>query len=677
MNEGETLLLLAAVIFCIAFILRVLALLRIWAISKRLLESMTKLSFALLTAVLVFILYLLGSSDMSYLYVWTNTSADLDFPYKISALWAGSQGSFLIMTWFMSFALIAEQRMEKKRGMAERFQSISQTAMLGVIALFMLILLTTGIFAPTISDPINDGWRLVLFGQGLGLKIVLQTWEMALHPLIIFAGYAFCLATFAASLAGSITKDERWHVLSLFWSRLAWIFVGLGIGIGAIWAYYVIGWGGYWSWDPLETSALLLWLMLTLFLHTQLRLARHREYVLLSPLLGILTFEMALFATFVTRAGGFWASSVHSYGAVNGSGATERLWELLNRSPTVLGIFSLMILVLCIAAFIAYRNRIKAGREDKAANPLEINDSSSMMMAIFLLSVTIIIMLLILLKNVDMTALTNNDEFNQKMALLFIAVMISLTICLSWKRIGSRNALYLGIAMMVLTLAFGLIGAILDSDIIFSLSLPAFLMAVFMGLYRVVRSFVKGSWLKSLNNLGPQLVHLGIALLLLGYVFSSFMQVHPGTGPFDQMSVGGELNAGGYSIRLVSLNIKDLPASSGGQYNQSRTAILEISHSGEVLQTGVELTNLYLVKGANASKVESGVHVYKTVTEDVYLSFEWKNATSVQMQMKVIPMINALWGGMTLLITGLTIRFLVWPIGRSKGEAVESLDSIR
>ena len=622
---------------------------------------MTNLSFALITAALIFALYLLGSSDMSYLYVWSNTSADLSFPFKISALWAGSQGSFLIMTWFMSFALTAELRLEKKREVDERFQSISQTAMLGVIALFMLILLTTGIFAPTVADPTNDGWRLALFGQGLGLKIILQTWEMAIHPLIIFAGYAFCLATFAASLAGSLTKDERWHTFSLFWGRLAWIFVTLGIGIGAIWAYYVIGWGGYWGWDPLETSSLLLWLMLTLFLHTQLRLARNREYKLVSPLLGILTFGTALFATFVTRAGGLWASSVHSYGAVNATGATNRLWELLNRSPTVLGIFLLMILVLIIAFFIGYRNRGTTGKEERVVKPLLINDSSSMLIAIFLLSTTIVVMLLILLKNVDMTAPTNYDEFNQKMAFLFIAVIISLTLCLSWKRIGSRNALYLGIAMIALTLASGLIGAILGSDIVFSLSLPAFLVAVFMALYRAIKSFVKGSWRKTFNNLGPQLVHLGIALLLLGYIFSSFMQVYPSTGPYNKLSIGDELSAGDYSVRLVSLSINDLPSSSGGQFNQSRTAVLEIRHSGNVVQSGVELTNLYLAKGANASRVESGVHIYKTVTEDVYLSFNWQNATSVQLQMKVVPMINALWSGLGLLTMGLAIRMLVWP----------------
>jgi ABC-type Fe3+-siderophore transport system permease subunit len=127
------------------------------------------------------------------------------------------------------------------------------------------------------------------------------------------------------------------------------------------------------------------------------------------------------------------------------------------------------------------------------------------------------------------------------------------------------------------------------------------------------------------------------------------------------LTVGGEISAGDYSIRIVSLSINDAPLSSGGQFNQSRTAVLEILHSGNVVQSGIELTNLYLVSGVDVSKVESGVHVYKTLTEDVYISFEWQNATSALLQMRIVPMINALWSGMGLLVSGLTIRFLVWP----------------
>jgi cytochrome c biogenesis factor len=140
------------------------------------------------------------------------------------------------------------------------------------------------------------------------------------------------------------------------------------------------------------------------------------------------------------------------------------------------------------------------------------------------------------------------------------------------------------------------------------------------------------------------------------------------------LSVNGELSAGDYTVRLVSLTITDLPSSSGGQYNQSRTAVLEISHSGAIVESRAELTNLYLVSGTNASKVESGVHIYKMLTEDVYLSFDWRNATTVQLQMKIVPMINALWIGMGLLIAGLSIRFLVWSDPQPKKESIEPLD---
>ena len=300
------------------------------------------------------------------------------------------------------------------------------------------------------------------------------------------------------------------------------------------------------------------------------------------------------------------------------------------------------------------------------SKPFQINDSISMLIAVVLFSATILIMLLILLKNVDMTFLANYDEFNQKMTFLFIAVIISLAICLSWKRIGSRNALYMGIALIVLTLVSGLVGASLGSDVLFSLSLPAFLVGALAALYRVVKAYVKGSWRKTLSNLGPQLVHFGVALLLIGFVFSSFMQIYPATGPYNTLNVGGELNAGEYTVRLVSLSINDLPPSSGGQFNQSRMAVLEYIAFWCGRAERIVMTNLYLADGPNASKVESGVHIYKTVTEDVYLSFEWQNPTTALIQMKVVPMMNALWTGMVLLIAGLSVRFLAWPTDPAK-----------
>jgi len=662
-NAGETLVLFAAVVFMIAFSVRLLAPLGIVPLNKKAMDIITDLAFALLTATLLFMAYLLANSDLSYLYVWSNTSKDLDLAFKLSALWAGAQGSFLVWTWLMAFALMIERRWEKKRQLDPKFQDLAQTAMLGLIAAFMLIVLTTGLFASTVVDQANDGWRLVLFPNGLGLKLSLQTWEMALHPLFVFVGYAFCLVTFAASMAGMMTKEERWHTISLFWGRLAWISVTLGIGIGAMWAYYVIGWGGYWGWDPVETSSLLLWLVLTVFLHTQLRLARHKEYAVLSPALGMMTFSTALFATFVTRAGGLWASSVHSFGAATGPGVGERLWEMLSNNASVLGVFLLMLLSLFLAIALSWRRGIasrKPGKEEEG--PFQINDSNSMLFAVVLLILTAAIMTLILFKNLDMSMGANYDEFNEKMTFLFVALMIALVICLIWRKVGAKIALYAGIGMVAMTVVSGAIGAMLGVNVLFSLSLPAFLLAALAASYRVLASRAKRSVKGSFRNVGPQLAHLGVALLLIGYIFSSFLQVFPAAGPSADLSIGSELKAGNYSIRLTNLTITNLPLSSGDQYNQSRTAKLDILQSGKVVQSGVTLTDLYLVNGPDVTKVSASVHIHETVAEDLYLSFDWQNATTAKMQMRVVPMINALWAGMGLLAIGLTMRLVAWPV---------------
>src|SRR4030066_348120 len=201
---------------------------------------------------------------------------------------------------------------------------------------FLLFIFDMALFAET------SEFEKSVYPNGVGLNLVLQTPEMVIHPPVVFAGYAFCVAALAAGLAYYAAGDRNWFMVALPWTRLSWVFLPLGIGIGAIWAYYVLGWGGYWAWDPVETSSLLPWLMTTAFLHTQLRHSRKGEYGVLSPALGMVSLIAVLFATFTTRAGSIWTSSVHAFGASQGATAGARLSYLLQHDSTVLGIFTLM-----------------------------------------------------------------------------------------------------------------------------------------------------------------------------------------------------------------------------------------------------------------------------------------------------------------------------------------------
>lgn len=220
--------------------------------SKDLSVVLSLLTFGILSAALIFLGYLFLTSDMSYFYVWSSTSTDLASIYKMSGIWSGAQGSLFLWIWFMSLALAVEVMLEpRRRYLSERFHGVFQASMSGIIFLFMLLMLNMNLFERTST------FLLQFASGGNGMQLILQTPEMILHPPVVFAGYAFCVVTFAAAVAYLLTNDSNWVSVSLPWGRLAWLFLTLGIGIGAIWAYYVLGWGGYWAWDPVETSSLL------------------------------------------------------------------------------------------------------------------------------------------------------------------------------------------------------------------------------------------------------------------------------------------------------------------------------------------------------------------------------------------------------------------------------------
>jgi cytochrome c-type biogenesis protein CcmF len=139
---------------------------------------------------------------------------------------------------------------------------------------------------------------------------LLRNLWMAVHPPVLFMGYAAFTIPFAAALSGMLLGDDTWENIAVNWMRAGWLFLTAGIGLGGFWAYEVLGWGAwYWSWDPVETSSLIPWLAATAYLHTQY--GAKQNFRFLKPLLAVYSFILVVFATFVTRSG-MWAS-VHSW----------------------------------------------------------------------------------------------------------------------------------------------------------------------------------------------------------------------------------------------------------------------------------------------------------------------------------------------------------------------------
>jgi cytochrome c-type biogenesis protein CcmF len=434
----------------------------------------------------------------------------------------------------------------------------------------------------------------------------------------------------------------------------------------------VLGWGGYWAWDPVETASLLPWLIATAFLHTQLRHSRKGEYQVLSPALGMTALVSVVFATFATRAGSIWTSSVHAFGGSAGDTAGARLSYMLEHDSTVLGVFTLMLLLLVFTVYLSYDKYRKMPRKEEEPEPRKmseyISDKNNMLIAVGLLIATSAVMLFLLFKNVNVGQAANLAEFNQKMSLFFVITMVAMSVCLVWKALGKDKAFLVGIGIIVVSVVAAVVAAFASYDWLVVFSLPSYAVAVGASAYRVARSRVKGSARKSLQKLSPQLVHLGVALVLLSFVVSTNMQSFPSSlqnlsgASGTEVDIGGDVDVGDYSVELAEMSARVATGTSGGMtIDEAREAVIDITRSGDAVRSGVVLTNLY---GHDSSgdphvmKVE--VYIFKSVSVDLYLDFQWLDNDTAFIQVKLVPMMNVLWAGFGLLAVGLAVRTIVW-----------------
>lgn len=254
---------------------------------------------ALLAFAVLVIAFLAG--DLGYAYVWGHTRLDYGAPYRLAGVWGGEEGTLLLWNAAEAALLVALLR---KEGAPHRGAAAFLLAMSGSLSLANLL---AGAFDAT------DAARLAVAPQGRGLADVLLTPLMVIHPPVQFLGYALMAVPAAYALASWAGRDDEraWVEPAMGWARRAWLFATLGLGLGALWAYYVLSFGGYWAWDPVETSNLLPWLALTGFLHAGKQLQKLGDHALAAPSLAFGAHALTLFATFATRSG-LWVS-VHAF----------------------------------------------------------------------------------------------------------------------------------------------------------------------------------------------------------------------------------------------------------------------------------------------------------------------------------------------------------------------------
>ncbi len=279
------------------------------------------LIFPLVTVSIVGMIILLVDNRFDVLYVYSVTSRDMPTYLKLTALWGGQSGSLLFWSWLLAgFCAIFSIRNWRRE-----YELLPWVLIVFFITLGFFLALNVFLEIPfSRLWQLADGRRFVSTFQpgealplmpvdGQGLNPLLRHPGMIWHPPTLYLGFVGFIIPFALAIATLATnrKDRRWMDIARPYVLIAWVFLSLGLVLGMRWAYDVLGWGGYWGWDPVEIAALMPWLSATAYLHTSILQRARNGYKGWNLILIILTFVLVIFGTFLTRSGVL--SSVHSF----------------------------------------------------------------------------------------------------------------------------------------------------------------------------------------------------------------------------------------------------------------------------------------------------------------------------------------------------------------------------
>lgn len=280
-----------------------------------------RLSAVCIAVAALYLLYIILTDKFEFAYVFGYSSSNLSLIYKFSAFWAGQEGSFLLWALFhASFGLL----------LARTNSPCAMAVYAGVQLMLLAVLLAKNPFM-MLAAPRPDGY---------GLNPLLQDPWMMIHPPVLFLGYAGLAVPFAYALDGIVTGNHKeWVNRALPWTLFSWAALGAGIFIGGFWAYKVLGWGGYWAWDPVENSSFVPWLSCGALLHLLL-LARVRPAAVKpASLAAIFTFVLVMYGTFLTRSGVLSDFSTHSF-------TNEGVGGLLASFVMITAVVALSILIV-------------------------------------------------------------------------------------------------------------------------------------------------------------------------------------------------------------------------------------------------------------------------------------------------------------------------------------------
>ncbi len=604
---------------------------------------------ALLTVATGCLVYALLTNDFRLVSVAGHTNRALPWFYKVTALWSGQEGSLLFWSWLLAVYCAAAVWINREK---HRTMMPHVVIILGVIQGFFLIL-NNFVAHPFALFAMNQGGAMVVRGplDGNGLNPLLQYPAMAIHPPMLYLGFVGFSVPFAFALATLITRQagEKWLATTRHWTMIAWLFLGIGVMLGARWAYAVLGWGGYWGWDPVENASLMPWLVGTAFLHSVMMQEKRGMMKVWNMVLIFSTFFLCIFGTFLTRSG--IVSSVHAFAqspispyfvAFLGAGILYSGWMILERM-----------------------DYLKSAQQ---LDSLVSRESSFLFNNLLLLAACFAVlwgtMFPVISEAVQGVKISVGAPFFNKVTVpiaLFLLFLMGMGPLFAWRKtsLGSlrRNFLIPG----VMALACGAVLFALGVREFYpqvSLSLCVFVtITIAMEFYRgarVIAQKTQTSILRSAVTLtrrntrryGGYIVHFGIVLIFVGITGGAFHQRGE-----NEMRVGDRMQLGSYTLELQDITESDNP-----NYAAQHAAVA-LYRGGQPL--GVMRPERRFYKASRQSTTE--VAIRARLNEDLYLVFEGTTQDAEARAVIVAhlnPLVNWIWIGSFIVVFGTLIALL-------------------
>jgi cytochrome c-type biogenesis protein CcmF len=472
--------------------------------------------------------------DFSVAYVASNSNSALPFIYRISAVWGAHEGSLLL--WALVLSLWTGAVTVFSKGIPDDMVA----RVLGVMGLvsvgfLLFMLLTSNPFERMIPSP----------PDGQDLNPLLQDPGLAIHPPMLYMGYVGFSVVFAFAIASMLSGrlDTAWARWSRPWTNVAWIFLTLGITLGSWWAYYELGWGGWWFWDPVENASFMPWLVGTALIHSLAVTEKRGSFKAWTVLLAIFAFSLSLLGTFLVRSGVL--TSVHAF-------ATD----------PARGLFILVFLAIVIGGSLLLYS-IRAPQIRSSGQFEVVSKDSALLINNVLLVVAASCVLMGTLYPLFVDALgmgkisVGLPYFNSVFVPLTapLAMLLGFAALIRWKKDSVRRLLRETRIMLAISLVLGMAIPALLMPYFSVLAAVGMVLAVWVAVTAirglVQRAAGRGSAWQRLKSVprafyGMSLAHLGVAVFITGITLTSIYSIENDV----KMEPGGEVELAGYRFRL-------------------------------------------------------------------------------------------------------------------------------